>query len=771
VLKRERKNATTMARRRAPAVDGRSLHPRAAFARVLRFCLSAAVAGLLGLPARAQESSGEWTVYTSMRDIGDLLVYRDAVWAVTTGGVLRFDQQTRRYTRFTRLDGLAGNQVSSLAVDPRGHLWFGTDHQGLSRFRPETGRFDPPFLDFEDLKINALVSIEDRIFVGTERGISAFLIDKEEVKETYRQLGRLSKDTEVTALAVFSGKLWAGTTMGIAQADLTLPNLQDPDSWTSTVRSGQVRDFLVFRDTLYCAASRGVWRVATPTDEWLTLDLIRNDIESLGIFEDMVTGASRDGTIHQRRGWLEWEVRSSPWLEDVRAIARSDTTLWVATIDGLQVIGGEPPPPPKDPGANHFYDMALTDDGELWVASVPKDNIPPHGVYQFEGADWTIHDITSGLPTDFAANVGIDAAGQVWVGTWGKGVAVRDTSGTWQRLDQSNSVLRGCCGDSRFVAVSDIVRDADGRMWVANVQVGVAVMDGFPSARGYLYEQATLKIQRDMDNLAIGLEGLKWIATATEGFILFDDGGTPFTEGDEYARVFNTMTETRLTSDRTSDILVDRSGQVWVATDNGLNAVRGTYSRSGSSFRVDNWRVYNTANGLPSNEVNTLEEDARGNVWVGTEDGLAQISAAGDVAFVLTPANSGLIDRRVKSLLFDARRGELWIGTFDGLSRLRVEQGEESDAVGLNLYPNPFVVGTRGATLTFTGLPLGASLDIFTLDGQRVRHLKGTPGQGTVVWDGQNAAGFLVGSGIYFFVARDEEGHTVTGKFAAINER
>ena len=87
------------------------------------------------------------------------------------------------------------------------------------------------------------------------------------------------------------------------------------------------------------------------------------------------------------------------------------------------------------------------------------------------------------------------------------------------------------------------------------------------------------------------------------------------------------------------------------------------------------------------------------------------------------------------------------------------------------VYPNPFPLGLRGSGLTFSGLPLGASLDIFTLDGRLVNHLEGTPGQGTLLWNGQNAAGFLAGSGIYLFVAMDETGNIVRGKFAVINSR
>ena len=87
------------------------------------------------------------------------------------------------------------------------------------------------------------------------------------------------------------------------------------------------------------------------------------------------------------------------------------------------------------------------------------------------------------------------------------------------------------------------------------------------------------------------------------------------------------------------------------------------------------------------------------------------------------------------------------------------------------------IAGEFGLTATqeglLVGVPLlgGAALRIFTLDGQLVRQIDGEPGSGSLTWNGQNDAGNLVGSGIYFFVVEDETGTRVQGKFALVNRR
>ncbi len=728
---------------------------------------------LFALPAGAQLSGAEWQAFTSMRSVNRLLVLGNAVWCTTNGGVMRYDLETRTYDRFTRLDGLPGNRISSIAADRNGHIWFGTLFQGLSRYRPEENRFDPPFLDFLSLGINALETHENRIYVGSERGVSAFLTDKDEVKETYRQLGRMPKDSEVKAIKVYAGHLWVGTVNGLAWANLEQPNLQDPDSWQTSTTLGRVHDILVHNDTLFIASARSVWHML-PEFNRPEQDYSGDDVLSLGLLSGNLTGGTRDGQILHRDRILDWRRVTAPGISNAADLSNSQGPMWVASSSGLRVMGADPPPPPREPAGNFFFDITKAADGHIWVASVPKDNLDAYGVYEYDGEGWDTHNLATNLSNETVTSVETDANGLLWVGNWGRGVDVRDSTGTWRRINAGNSAFEGIDGGS-FVAVSDIDRDDEGLMWIGTVLVGLVVMDGWRTQQAMLYDQETIKAPRDIGKIDIGPNRLKWIATPRDGFILFDDGDTPFKLGDESGVIFNTLTQPDLSSDRVSDILADRSGRIWISTDSGLNAMRGTYTREDEHFAVENWTVYNTLNGLPTGVTTALAEDDRGNIWVGTEDGLARIGTSGVVEFVLNTSNSGLVDNRINSLFFDAEEGELWIGTLDGLSRLQIGGKTGTTALKAQTYPNPFLIGRFGATMTFTDLPLGATLHIFTAAGQLVHRIEGIPGQGTVTWDGLNGAEGtdrgLVGSGIYFFFAQDEAGNSAKGKFAVINNR
>ena len=173
-------------------------------------------------------------------------------------------------------------------------------------------------------------------------------------------------------------------------------------------------------------------------------------------------------------------------------------------------------------------------------------------------------------------------------------------------------------------------------------------------------------------------------------------------------------------------------GEYGSGTDNGLNALSGSYDRTTRSFKLESWNTYSVNDGLPSNVITAIVGGSRGDVWVGTENGIAQINPSGEVAFALRTANSGLIDDRVNSLLFDEELGELWIGTLNGLSRLRVQTGDGQDGTSVRVYPNPLRLGSRGNLLTLSGLPLGAEVSIYTnVAASAVQQIEGIPGVGS----------------------------------------
>ena len=717
---------------------------------------------LIGASAGAQPCDREWCAYTSMKQIEGVLLDSSGLWAATAGGVLRYDRVERRYSRFTRADGLAGNHILSLAADGEGNLWFGSSSRGLSRYRTAEGAFDPPYQEFRGLAITSLLSLGNRLYVGTSGGISLFLVDREEVKETYRLLGDLPKDTAALHMVLHDGTLFVGTALGVAWARLDRPNLQDPESWRSRPFAS-VGGVVAVGGTLYLATGVGIY--AYDPDEDTFRPDYREVVQTVGARGGQAVAVNQEGQLLGRTGEGTWERVPAPRVEQVTAISTSaEDALWLGTSSGLRVIGDSSALLPSEPGSSRFYELAITGEEELWAASVPNDLHPDAGIYHLSQGRWTVHDRRTVVAFE------TDAEGRLWTGSWGNGASIREASGAWTSIPTDATVLRSSSSNNpRFVLVSDIRRDRAGHMWLLNSLVGVAVFDGYPPEREWLFDQRELGIHPGLvySRMDIGSDGLKWLVSTRSGLAMLDDGGTPFTGGDDRMIGLSQVDEPRLSSDRLFDVLAARDGRVWLASETGLDAITPEYDRAAGTLTIPDWRTYGTSDGLPSDVVNALEEDDGGNVWVGTEAGLARINAGGRVDLTFTKRDDPLIDDRVKGLRYDGERRELWIGTLDGLSRLLLPGEDDIGPREPKVFPNPYVRTGLGE-LTFRDLPLGADLRIYSVSGELVADLPGE-GEGSITWDGQNDAGYLVASGVYYYVAENEAGDSVSGRFALVS--
>jgi len=93
---------------------------------------------------------------------------------------------------------------------------------------------------------------------------------------------------------------------------------------------------------------------------------------------------------------------------------------------------------------------------------------------------------------------------------------------------------------------------------------------------------------------------------------------------------------------------------MWFATPDGLSALSNGH-----------WQTFTMQDGLPSNRVNCLFEDATGLLWVGTDDGLAFF----DSGRFQTPTVPASLHEQILGLVADGS-GSLWIATTNHVLRV-----------------------------------------------------------------------------------------------------
>lgn len=100
---------------------------------VLRYAFLPAVFLICSTSFAAQYPG--WTVYTSGKDITNLLENGTDIWVGTTGGLVKLDEISGNTTFYNNANsGLPNNYVQSIAIDGSGSKWIGTYLNGFAKF-------------------------------------------------------------------------------------------------------------------------------------------------------------------------------------------------------------------------------------------------------------------------------------------------------------------------------------------------------------------------------------------------------------------------------------------------------------------------------------------------------------------------------------------------------------------------------------------------------------------------------------------------------------
>ncbi|HZH17589.1 MAG TPA: two-component regulator propeller domain-containing protein [Archangium sp.] len=218
------------------------------------------------------------------------------------------------------------------------------------------------------------------------------------------------------------------------------------------------------------------------------------------------------------------------------------------------------------------------------------------------------------------------AAGSAWALEPGKALT-QFPSRTWQTENglPQNSIL-------------SLVQTADGYLWGGTYE-GLVRFDG---VRFTVFdpENTPALPDRFIWGLARGQDGTLWIGTGS--------GLAGMREG----TFFRVTPPQGITLRNLRHLLPARDGSLWITT-----AGHGLLRLSQGHFQV--WKA---EDGLGSDHVDALAEDAAGNLWVASQGGLLRWDGA---AFQKGPAFADT-HSRVLSLALD-RDGALWAGTLNGL--------------------------------------------------------------------------------------------------------
>ncbi|MBZ5576650.1 MAG: hypothetical protein LAP40_08850 [Acidobacteriia bacterium] len=270
-------------------------------------------------------------------------------------------------------------------------------------------------------------------------------------------------------------------------------------------------------------------------------------------------------------------------------------------------------------------EIVQTEDGYLWLGT-------DEGLARFDGYDFVVFNKDQGhLPANSITALAAGTDGSLWIGTANGLTRYRNkefyTYTTKDGLpdDSIADLYVDHAGDLWAVAGVDLARFAAGRFTVFRAGKDIPVM-------------TVQRVSEDRHHVL-------WVG----GF-----GSLIKRVGTRFIKVLDSDT---LGNTFVTQLVDDDKDNLWIAGSQGL-IVRSPDGKT---------RRYDTRDGLPDVFIRALWRDHDGNVWAGTNSGLARLQ---NNRFT-TMTGPGGRDRDQVRCLFEDREGNLWVGANTGLSRLR----------------------------------------------------------------------------------------------------
>lgn len=259
-----------------------------------------------------------------------------------------------------------------------------------------------------------------------------------------------------------------------------------------------------------------------------------------------------------------------------------------------------------------------------------------------------------------------DRQGIIWIGTGKKGVNF---------LDQQSTRFELYChepGNKFSLPDNDIncfAEDAKGNVWIGTNSSGLIYFDrARQQFTRYLHDPHNPRSLSSniIVSLCVDHEGKVWIGTFMGGLNVFD--------GKEF-KVFrhNPADPYSLADDRIWHIMEDRNHVLWIGTLlGGVNRFDPATNRF-YRYAIDHPSLLS----IHSNYIPTMLEDSRGNLWIGTSEGLEMLNPARDqfTHYKHTSDPNSLTHDHIRDIVED-KTGLIWVATRVGLNVFNPRTGK-----------------------------------------------------------------------------------------------
>ena len=560
-----------------------------------------------------------------MKHLKKILLLLMLVLPMAAAGVYMFKTLDAR-------NGLTSSQINCILKDSRGYIWLGTP-AGLYRYDGYIFKnFQCNSQDGSSLPDSYIISIQETLegtlWIETSAGYCVYHPQTENFERDMKPVySRMGIEGQPNVVYIDQHKnVWAA----IPNKGVVAYNMQQQTSYEfgytndahgvpqGTVCSiSECRDgaLVIYEDgRIVCCDIMHQQHTVWQTD-FIAREHLRKSI-TLKAFADQMDNI-----------WL--------YGQGTLMLYNKNTNTWDTTIGNqLGMTGND---------VDHIVNSMTGDrNGNIWIGTDRS------GLICTRVNDHTMEYVQPRKYNDNQAvqqdNIGIqslyiDNNDLLWVGTEKSGLAYYGTN-----IYKFESELVG--------DITAMAEDASGKIWFGTSDKGIIGYDG-PLAS---YKVTAMTSTAD---------GSLWVGSKQNGLTRIKDGSS---------RIYSTVRDSMKTiiDDHINALSADQSGNLWIATNGGLQVYNP---------KMNTFSSYTRENGmLNTNNVTTLFYGKNNNLFIGTAEGLIMLNLSSREKTLLTGNKSNLqsFTNNYITQVYEDSRGLLWVGTREGVNVLNTVNDELS---------------------------------------------------------------------------------------------
>lgn len=740
-------------------------------------------------PAFAQDIPiGNWRTHTAYTSAQTLAIGDNQVYAASPTSFFSYDQEFNNTTPFSKLDGFTSTDISRLAYHETSNTLLITYQNGLVTLLRDNAFFSVDALArstrISDKQINHIYLHKNWAYLSTNFGVVVLDILKKEIKETFQNLGPNGEMIAIHASTIANDTIFLASSTGVLTAPLSGVNLLDYRNWnwfgqTSGLPQQKAQAIASLNGRVYAGIAgeglyiylNGLWQKQ--------LSLPVTQINSINVSANKLIISSPQ-QLFISNGADSFQSLIHPVIQSPQeATFDTEGALWIAdAANGLlhQRAGDFRIIAPNGPSSNTIWGLYKFQQNIVALPGGYNDAFTglnrSGAFYLFTPTGWLNYYPAASQPAhripaleDLVTATYNPVDNQLYVGSFGDGLLVVNPDETFEVLNSSNSPLQPTAEGE--INISGLATDSEGNTWIASYGTPVTQPSLYVKKKDNTWQSYLSNSTEAHYPLSLFIDDInyKWLLINPSrggGIWVFEE------KESKNRYLTTTLGQGGLPSNHVNSIAQDKEGQIWVGTDRGVAVFVNPVAVFANEPFDAITPIFENRPLLRNEIITSITVDGGNRKWIGTTNGLWLFNELGDkLIHHFTTENSPLPSAHIVDVQIQDNTGEVFVATDKGMVSYRgtATQGGETHAT-VKVFPNPVKPDFDGL-VGISGLITDAIVKITDISGRLVHETRAQGG--TAVWNVKDYTGRRASTGIYLIFSANEEGQeTLVSKIAVI---